>query len=593
MGTGEKEPVFPMKMNKPVCWVERHEIKKTDVSQRRKTMRGRTIASGLFCLLAFNIAMNIARAEPISQSLTLKPGWNAVFLEVEPQSSAPEDVFAGISNLLSVWMWNPRTSTVEFIQDPDMLVPEQPQWMVYFPGNPVLTNLFSVHGETAYLINLGGTANVTWSVTGEPKVPKIDWKANSFNFVGFHLTPGQEPLFHDFFSSSPSHAGQEIYALDNATAKWVKVTDPTRQMKRGEGFWVYCVGHSEYVGPLSVQLEQGTGLHYGTALVEQDVQVLNNSFRDKTVSLSISSAATNLHYWLFDPENNVAEWIAFPPGDLTIGAGEKQKLRLGVRRAGLSAGTVYEANVTVSDGEGMDIVLPVSVTGISYAGLWVGDATIRKVSEPANVSDPSTPVKTGSEFSFRLIVHEDETGKAHLLREVVQLWQEGTWKPDPNNLGKLIPDQPGYFVLIANDALIPNYSGAALRDGQPVGRRVSSPAFGFVGPKLMSGSFQINNSLSITLVLAPDDPTNPFRHTYHPDHKLPEQSYEVTRVIKMSFQDEDGEGKPITGVPILSWGSSDVGGIYSETIWGLHKDEIHVEGTFVLHKVSNVAQLLF
>jgi hypothetical protein len=554
-------------------------------------MRSIIIIVGTVFLLLFNV--HALRAENITQSFTLKSGWNAIFLEVEPQSNVPADVFAGIPNLRSVWMWNPRTSTVEFIQDPEMLAPEQPQWMVYFPGKPVLSNLYAIHGETAYLINLGGTANVKWTVTGEPKVPKIDWKANSFNFVGFHLTQGQEPLYQDFFLCSPSHAGQEIYALDHATAAWVKVTDPTRRMKRGEAFWIYCKGYSEYVGPLSVRLEQGTGLHYGTTLVEQELQVLNNSMRNKTVTSAISSPATNLHYWLFDPKSNVAEWVQFPPANLQIGAGEKQKLRLGVRRAGLNAGTVYRANVTISDGEGMNIVLPVSVTGISYSGLWVGNVTIRKVSEPENVSAPATPVKTGSEFSFRLIVHVDYKGKARLLREVVQLWQEGTWKPDPNNLGKLIPDQPGRFMLIANDALIPNYSGAALRDGQPVGRRVSSPAFGFSGPKQMSGSFQLDNSLSLTLLLPPDDQTNPFRHNYHPDHKLPEQSYQVRRKVVMNFQDEDDKGKPITGVPILSWGSSDVGGIYRETIWGLHKKEIRVEGIFILHKVSNVAQLLF
>jgi len=71
------------------------------------------------------------------------------------------------------------------------------------------------------------------------------------------------------------------------------------------------------------------------------------------------------------------------------------------------------------------IEIPVSVTGIAYTGLWAGYAIINKVSEPANIAIPNTPVKTGSEFSFRLILHAEESppgeeGKVRLLSQVIQ-----------------------------------------------------------------------------------------------------------------------------------------------------------------------------
>jgi hypothetical protein len=342
----------------------------------------------------------------------------------------------------------------------------------------------------------------------------------------------------------------------------------------------------------------------------------NNSAAQKSVSLALPALNDTVYYWVFDPANEVPGWTAFPPSlDLTIPAGESQKLRLGVKRAGLTADSVYAANMTVSDAAGMQILVPVSVTGISYSGLWVGDATISKVSEPLdcikkdldpNNVDDCPPVKTGSEFSFRLILHAGELGPVRLLSHVIQMWQEGTWKPDPNDLGKLIVDEPGHFVLLVDDALIPLYSGAALRDGQPVGRRISSPAFGTfyaedtepfitkVNEKVMasSGVFgQDGATLTVTLGLPKDDPTNPFRHMYHPDHKLAEQSYTVTRIITLEFAEVDPEGRPITGVPTLGWGSSEIGGRYEETITGLHKNTLHIEGTFLLHKVSSVGTL--
>jgi len=564
-------------------------------------MKKRILITLVFCICLFHVARHNAMAEDITQNITLHPGWNAVFLEVEPGSTDPASVFSGVTNLQSVWQWNPRTSTVEFIQDPDTLVPGEPQWMVYYPGNPLLTNLHAIYGETPYLISLGGSSDVILTITGQPTIPRIDWKANSFNFVGFHLAPGGEPLFDDFFSASLAHDGQEIYILNNGN--WEVVASPnTTRMLQGEAFWVYCHGSSEFTGPFAVQLEQGKGLHYGKTLSEQETFLRNNSAAQKIVSLSLSSLNNTVYYWVFDPANDVAGWEEFPTTlDLTIPAGELQKLRLGVKRAGLTADTTYEANMTATDAEGMRILVPVSVTGISYAGLWVGDATISKVNEPANVSDPNTPVKTGSEFSFRLIMHADDSGTVRLLSQVIQMWQEGTWKPDPNDLGKLIVDEPGHFVLFSDDALIPNYSGAAMRDGQPVGRRISAPAFPSLtaaqgdmsGTAASGGSLDpsVGNTLSVLIILAPDAPSNPFRHMYHPDHKLPAQSYNVVRYITLTFNDEDTEGRPITGVPTLSWGSSEIGGIYRESITGLHKDTLHFEGTFLMHKVSDVETL--
>ena len=578
-------------------------------------------ATLVLSLLVFTLAPNFARAEIIVQNISLDPGWNAVFLEVEPENPDPAVAFApdkftpNLTGSASIWKWNPRTSTVEFIQNPEVPVPEESEWMVYYTGETpeyqFISNLHAIHGGTPYLIYISGGA-VEWTISGEPTIPHIDWKPNSFNFVGFHLMSGQEPNFDHFFSASLAHVGQEIYILDNVTGSWVQVTDPdTTSMVQGEGFWVYCNGSSEFTGPLSVQLEQGSGLHYDTMLLEQNLCVYNNSASNKDVHLTVNSTPPlYLYYWSFDEANNTAEWVEFPTAsnlDLAIPAGEMQKLRLGVRRTDLTPGNIYEDNMYITDGDSW-IRLPVSVIGINHNGLWVGDAVITKVSQPAatdNVNTPEDerliPRKTGSEFSFRLILHADETGTVRLLSQVIQMWQEGTWKPDPNDLGKLIVDEPGHFVLFTNDGLLPNYTGAAMRDGQPVGRRISSPAFPSLtaGQGVMSGSAapgggfypSAGNNLTMGITLVQDHPTNPFRHMFHPDHKVPGQSFQVLRNITLTFSDEDSEGRPVTGIPSLNWGSSEIGGIYEETLMGLHKEQINIQGTFVLRKVSNVETL--
>ena len=538
----------------------------------------------------------VAHSEMVSQSFTLHPGWNAIFLEIEPQSTAPGTVFGTVTNLQSVWMWNPAGNTVEFIQDPDEMLPDEPDWLVYFPGNPVVTSLKAIHGNRAYLLKIGGSSTTTITVEGIPLVPVPRWKPNSFNLVGFHIGQGNHPSFSQFFASDPALADQDIYVLDDATDTWVKVSHPSSLMSDGQAFWIYCNGSSTFTGPVSVQPELVDGLIFGSQLTELDLEIKNASLEDKDISLTISGLSSNIYYWGSVEENGerIPRWIPFSnPLDLSIPAGSFQKLRIGAKRAGLQAQD-YEANLAVTDNASTSVLVPVSITGIDYAGLWVGHATIKQVNEPANTLDSNTTFKTGSDFSFRLIVHVDNGGNARLLSEVIQMWQEGTWKPDPNDLGKLVVDQPGHFVLLANNGLIANYSGAALRDGRPVGRRISAPAFPRI--KKEERSLGIMNpadgNMTTTIHLAPDDPTNPFRHLYHPDHREAAQSYEVTRNITMTFSDVDPDGRPIPGIFEMTQGSAQVGGIYEESITGLHRHLLKIKGTFLLHKVSNVSTLI-
>lgn len=115
-----------------------------------------------------------------------------------------------------------------------------------------------------------------------------------------------------------------------------------------------------------------------------------------------------------------------------------------------------------------------------------------------------------------------------------------------------------------------------------------------------TGEFGTNDSRFACLVpLDYDDKLNPFKHLYHPDHnnlteeyeakpKLVEgmESFTVNRLIELQFAATDPEGLRLAG-----WGDTLLGGIYRETITGLHKDAIYLRGIFRLHHVSRVAVL--
>lgn len=568
----------------------------------------------LYCfVIVFLFTANIAIAAPVSQSFNLHAGWNAVLLEVnpDPAHNDPASVFGTVPDLISVWRWNADTSTVEFVQNPDVPVPEQSTWLVYYhnTGTPpsalesmILTDLHAVHGNAAYLIQRGGTGDVSFTVTGEPAVQDIYWQPNTYNLVGFNLISGSEPSYGEFFSSSAAHADQKIYVLQNGT--WVEAL-AVDAMAEGEAFWIYCQGSSTFNGPVSVRPEVYSALDYGTQLDEQNLILENND--DEYADITVNTENTFSHlYYLDVDDNGVGQWVQFSGPGLTLHLqpGEKQRLRLGVKREGIPASQVLLTNLVVSNAS-QRVLLPVSVTGIETAGLWSGYAEVSKVSE---VRKGTTPKKTGSVFTVRLLVHVDDGGNVKLLQQVIQMWQQGTWKADPDHPGFQIVDIPGHYVLLTDDSLVSSYQGMSLLDGKAIGRRVSSAAFSFTEPQPMTGSFATGQTLTTTITVAKDDPLNPFVHRYHPKHQKPvlipadgevpehwsqkaETMFDISRLVTLQFGNNDPDGNTLPGTENLNWGSLTVGGIYRETIAGLNKNPIYIEGTFVLNRISDVSQI--
>jgi hypothetical protein len=191
-----------------------------------------------------------------------------------------------------------------------------------------------------------------------------------------------------------------------------------------------------------------------------------------------------------------------------------------------------------------------------------------------------------------LIVHVDSSGAARLLQKVVLAWTNGVYTT--NAQGYVQTASPGHFALITDESFLMQFSGSSLRDGTVSGRRYSSAAFSFRDPILMSGTGAFgatNATFSCTVPLGFDDPLNPFKHRYHPDHNNLDDTYtvsvrecpDVTRQVSLQFSAQDTENTTLAG-----WGDNEVGGIYSETITGLHKNPIVAQGYFWLYRASTV-----
>jgi len=564
-----------------------------------------------FALLLLTAAFFAARApaQLLTQTLPLHSGWNSIWLEVTPTNTDVSVVFSGLP-IESVWTFANRLTAVDFIQDPNEPVWNRDRWLVHVPTNrfeSLNNNLFSVFGQRAYLVKL--TNNAVLNVTGRPVLRDLGWVPDAYNLRGFPVNPARLPTFGAFFNASTAHSNQPIYRLDGGGA-WQRVL-ASDLMEHGIAYWVFSRGGSSYQGPSRVHLESGDGLDFGRSLLESDLKVQNDYSRGLNVTVRDLTAATPLSYRV-EGTNGDFSWRVLP-SMLASNAdtGAELLLRLGIRRKDFVS-MQYSSLLEVADDVGTRWFLPVNAerlgvvasTGVN-AGLWAGSATLTSVNE-VHGTNALMPTPTKSEFDLRLLVHLDTNGQARFLKEVVQMWRDGTFRT--NAQGLVEADTPGRFVLLTDSSRLGEFKGVTLRDGVLAGRRLSSAAFDFDGGAnnflAMSGGFGIGQTNSLAIHLDPNFRTNPFRHRYHPDHDNLDahyapisdpnhfESYPIDRQIELQFTGYDpavfGTNRASSA---LNYGYVFIGGIYKETITGLHKRPIVASGYFRLNLTVNTGVL--
>jgi hypothetical protein len=547
----------------------------------------------------------------MEQTLTLRPGWNAVFLQVQPQEPAMEAVFAGLP-VRSVWSWYPR-GTVQFIRDPGEEQFREDGWLAWFPASrgldSFLSELKAVAVNRCYLVELGGTSAVTLTLRGRPAPLRPRWLPNSFNLVGFPVDREAPPTFGAFFAAEAALATSEIYRLDPAGV-WKPVTNRNATaMAPGEAFWIYTTGATTFAGALEVTPEFGESLEFGETLPERRLRIANRSGRACTVRLSQEGGSLPLRRGRLRDDGYYV-WVPLQDHDrLDLGPGEEGVVRLSLGRGPLEGGRA-ESLLVVGDGAGGRVAVDVAAGPLAalggavsprraavqaaspFAGLWVGSVHVNKVSQSqiANViefTEPQDAGPPGTGFTFRLILHVDATGRVRLLKEVIQMWEEGT------------PPSSGRYVLVTDDAKIPDFTCPNLVGGEPFCHRITSVAYDFAERELdLSGSFATTGSLAGSINLPPNHPTNPFRHAYHPDHNNKDElgypitneaimeSFRVKRNLELRFAATDP-----SGLSDPAWGVTLMGGTYKEDFEGLHKNKIYVSGTFTLSRATDVALL--
>ena len=591
-------------------------------------MNLRTLATAV-CLLAG--AALPARAQWITQSVALKTGWNAVYLNVDPSYATIDQLIGAAAPVIlpidEVWRWNPASSDSQFVASPQKPTDSPTQWASWKAAASGTSELARFTPNSAYLVHC--TADTTLSIKGRPVMPNYKWSTSGLNFFGFPTVTTTPPSFDTFFSPVPAIQQGEIYryaggALGAGNPLRV-FTLRTTPVTRGQAYWIRAGEvYNRYFGPFDVT-SANSGAAYGTSLSSVSFRVRNLTASALTVSLTLRASEappkgqpaiaglppimvrgnqdpSTLTYSYTRLAVNTPKTLTLAPAG-QLGADGDIVLGLDRSAMGGTAGDQFAGVLQFTDSLGqIRTDMAVSATTASSAGLWVGTASVTGVGQylvtyqkdtgnnlikdnkgkyvVSNIITNLTPVP--SPFPLRLIVHNPTSGAASLFQRIFFGYDAAT-----NNI-----------IAKREETLAAGLLASARRiSATHLPFSSDNPGWTFDGPLGLGRTVttRLTNDFN-------DHASNPFLHTYHPDHdnldatfknELPQgsESYAIVREITLVVTPPEDDFESLVNSGL------DLSGTYVETIriQGLARAgntfdtrRFDVRGVFTLNRVSEI-----
>ena len=558
--------------------------------------------------------VSVSPAQWVTQTIPLRAGWNAIHLRVQPYPASCDTIFTN-TPVGQVFRYNARMVSTQFGTDPTQPWKRPDEWLQWVPSYDELASVRTLEnlvGGTAYLIK--STNDCTLTLKGQPVIPRFNWVPDQPNLVGFELTPitASWPTFADFFRYEPCIDGMSHFDQTNIVAigpslEATNLTSQTsfRRIDPDRAYWIRAQSSSDYVGPVRVSTVDPAGLVYGTRNNELELRLLNacdtnpspitvtlRHVVSETPPANAPPLADSVPLLYPDRTATNWQWRSWPVDQSqswTLTNGQLLSLRLAVNRGAMSppgpTNALWQSLLQLSADGGTYIRIPISAAYDSGSdqlaafpyGLWVGQANISQVTSARfstnSLGEEATePQPTGGTFPLRLILHA------------------GT-----GNNNRLLASAAVVAVQDANSNVVNRiYADAAtVPAGATVVTRVSSAAFGRIPPVGLDGAGFLND-LQGQYVVDYDDPLNPFKHVYHPDHdnlrangtKLAEgeENFTITNRVHLTWNTEPD---PRLGATL--WRPDEtVTGTYEQEILNLRKTPITLRGAFTLKRVSRV-----
>ena len=154
--------------------------------------KSRIILIKYICLaLLFSASVTSLYAQWQTQEFTLKPGWNAIYTNIDAKHTTIEELTLN-TQIEEVWMWKPKLSTLQYIQSPEEPLITK-RWIRWKKNDSNGSTLNRMIGNSAYLVKSADPQ--LWSVKGKPVPPRMQWTSTGLNFIGFSTDSNNPPIF--------------------------------------------------------------------------------------------------------------------------------------------------------------------------------------------------------------------------------------------------------------------------------------------------------------------------------------------------------------------------------------------------------------
>jgi len=504
-----------------------------------------------------------ARAQCAAQRVSLKPGWNAVYVEVSPEAG-PDAVFADWP-VDSVGVYDPASflATRQFSADGGT------EGLVSSPilmWNRQYGEASSVDRIPAGVVCLCFNTNLTggtWSTTlvGVPAAPRTTWHPSDggdvLNYFGFSLQNGASVAPEAYLAGFDERTGDTMLRIGGK----IRGEPPSRlpfyaggTVSDGEALLVGSSDLSDWSGALFVSPQ--SGLDFGTSGTRATLSVRNDGGEPRTVALELDRAVDELDTRLpfssaflrwrdEDVARTNAAWNAVDAmGEVArkrLDAGETWRVVFGLDRTKLvgEGGAVLPRGVPfgallaaldVDGGTAMKAVVPLrgETAGTDAArtawpaGLWVAEAVLDRVAAPGSAD----ATETGGRAKIRLPIHVDEHGEIRLLQRVVAA-------------GETASDGTFAYRLYAGTAKVPDTAAETLR--------ISSVVLPTETPVVAAeDGGNLGEGVSFAFTVAADGPTSLLRHPLHPQHDGLRWDFSTPAPSGDDFANYRGDVKPET-----------------------------------------------
>ena len=134
------------------------------------------MAGRLGCLVWLMVLFcPVARAQWLTQTNVIKPGWSAVYFNVDASSQTLDNLvgFNPACPIDQIWLWKTLPTTAQYLSTPATPYGSSGQWLTYYvPSLGTVSTLSELIPNAACLVHSTATTNYTWKVQGQP-VPQV------------------------------------------------------------------------------------------------------------------------------------------------------------------------------------------------------------------------------------------------------------------------------------------------------------------------------------------------------------------------------------------------------------------------------------